>query len=458
MRIFQTCFLNPSRPLRIGDDTGLGGRSSIFTHGSWQSILDGYPVAFEPVTIGKNVWLPWHVFILPGVELGDNATIGAGSVVNRSIPAGALAAGVPAKVLKSPEEWPRPIEEEDRWRLARAIVEQFGAYLRDRGVEAVLTEDEHRVAIRFERDCRNRSIELVRAGDGATGGDIVLQLNGRRSGVGAGLRWASGSRAASRTRRDRDRSVPVPVRLKVRSLRRAVTSAQDLVGESLRRLLRPLDDSLVPAGGRAGGAGVVAPDRVLAALTAVGRTLGAPVERLLSPEAARTAAASARPARVLIRCQGLPEFPPWPFDGSIVELLERYAASLVTAAGGPVEFRWFWPRGHAAAAILTHDVESAAGLRLALDLTEVERGFRSSFNVVADWYPLDDGILEELRGRGFEIGVRHPPRPLDVRVALGLRGHAAAGARGRGGVPCGRRFRSPATHRVVAWLAELPLE
>lgn len=179
VRIFQTCFLNPSRPLRIGDDTGLGGRSSIFTHGSWQSILDGYPVVFEPVTIGKNVWLPWHVFILPGVELGDNATIGAGSVVNRSIPAGALAAGVPAKVLKSPEEWPRPIDEEERWRLARAIVEQFGAYLRHRGVEAVLTEDEHRVAIRFERDGRNRSIELIRAGDGATGGDIVLQLTGR---------------------------------------------------------------------------------------------------------------------------------------------------------------------------------------------------------------------------------------------------------------------------------------
>ena len=34
VRVFQTCFLNPSRPLRIGDDTGVGGRSSIFTHGS----------------------------------------------------------------------------------------------------------------------------------------------------------------------------------------------------------------------------------------------------------------------------------------------------------------------------------------------------------------------------------------------------------------------------------------
>ena len=119
VRVFQTCFLNPSKPLRIGDETGVGGRSSIFTHGSWQSALEGYPVAFAPVTIGKNVWLPWHVFILPGVEIGDNATVGAGSVVNRSIPAGTLAAGVPAKVLREADEWPRPVDPDGRWSIAR---------------------------------------------------------------------------------------------------------------------------------------------------------------------------------------------------------------------------------------------------------------------------------------------------------------------------------------------------
>lgn len=177
-RIFQTCFLNPSRPLRIGDDTGLGGRSSVFTHGSWQSAIEGYPVAFEPVTIGRNVWLPWHVFILPGVEIGDDATIGAGSVVNRSIPAGALAAGVPAKVLRGPDEWPRRLAPDDQWATARAIFEQFVDYLEANGIDVAReTTTDDRAAATFAFGAARRGIALVR-GDAAARGaeDIVLSL------------------------------------------------------------------------------------------------------------------------------------------------------------------------------------------------------------------------------------------------------------------------------------------
>src|SRR5206468_3945922 len=112
--------------------------------------------------------------------------------------------------------------------------------------------------------------------------------------------------------------------------------------------------------------------------------------------------------RILIRRQGSPVFPRWPFEPSLVELLRLYVACIARFTGvDDVRFRWFWPHSARGALILTHDVESAEGLRLAVELADLEeeRGFRSSFNVVADWYPLDHGILRELRRRGFEIGI-----------------------------------------------------
>lgn len=56
------------------------------------------------VIIGKNVWIGTGCIILKGTIIGDNSVIGAGSVVNSEIPAGCLAAGVPAKVVKIVEE------------------------------------------------------------------------------------------------------------------------------------------------------------------------------------------------------------------------------------------------------------------------------------------------------------------------------------------------------------------
>lgn len=55
----------------------------------------------EPVTIGKNVWLASGVTVLPGIHIGDNAVIGAGSVVTKDIPPNVLAVGSPARILRS---------------------------------------------------------------------------------------------------------------------------------------------------------------------------------------------------------------------------------------------------------------------------------------------------------------------------------------------------------------------
>jgi acetyltransferase-like isoleucine patch superfamily enzyme len=50
--------------------------------------------------IGNNVWIGAGVQILPGVSIGDNSVIGAGSIVNKSIPANVLAVGNPCRVVR----------------------------------------------------------------------------------------------------------------------------------------------------------------------------------------------------------------------------------------------------------------------------------------------------------------------------------------------------------------------
>jgi peptidoglycan/xylan/chitin deacetylase (PgdA/CDA1 family) len=164
--------------------------------------------------------------------------------------------------------------------------------------------------------------------------------------------------------------------------------------------------------------------------------------------------------RLLVRWQGVPTFPAWPLDRSVVRLLHLYAFCVLCAQDkSEAPFRWFWPRHYRAAITLTHDVEGQEGLRLALGIADLEEelGFRSSFNL-GGWYRPDPGLVRELTRRGFEIGVhglRHDrslfanrasfeaqQRPLrDLIKQLGAVG-----------------FRSPATHRVFEWIGELPVD
>ncbi|MCD7855434.1 MAG: sugar O-acetyltransferase [Clostridiales bacterium] len=55
----------------------------------------------KPIVVGDRVWIGANVTILPGVTIGDNAIIAAGAVVAKDVPADSIAAGVPARVIKS---------------------------------------------------------------------------------------------------------------------------------------------------------------------------------------------------------------------------------------------------------------------------------------------------------------------------------------------------------------------
>ena len=127
--IFQFAFLNPALPITIEDEVGIGGSSYIFTHGVWQPVLEGFPMQYGPVTLKKGVWLPWRVFILPNVTIGEYATIGAASVVTRDIPARSLAVGSPTKVIKTGDEYIHPKTFEEKHKFMQGILKEFGEWL-----------------------------------------------------------------------------------------------------------------------------------------------------------------------------------------------------------------------------------------------------------------------------------------------------------------------------------------
>lgn len=89
--------------VRIGDNAFIGPNVSIYTacHPLDAAERNKQTEWALPVTIGNNVWMGGNVTIVPGVTIGDNCVIGAGSVVTHDIPSNTVAAGNPARVIKS---------------------------------------------------------------------------------------------------------------------------------------------------------------------------------------------------------------------------------------------------------------------------------------------------------------------------------------------------------------------
>ncbi len=171
--ILQLTNINPTKPVVIGDDTGIGGHCLIFTHGAWANALDGYPVTYEPVTLGASVWLPWRVFVMPGSTIGDGTVIGANSLVAGNIPPNSLAVGSPAKVIRSAPDFPKTLSDSERAALVATIIAEFDRFLRHSGVTM-----EEQAPVRLYRSGRKtwRLLWLRRSGAAAAParGDTVL--------------------------------------------------------------------------------------------------------------------------------------------------------------------------------------------------------------------------------------------------------------------------------------------
>lgn len=106
-------------PVRIGADCQIGPNVQLLTAthplqpGPRRDRWEGS----APITLQDNVWLGGGVIVGPGVTIGEDSVIGAGAVVVQDIPAGVVAAGVPAKVIRDLPEDP-----DDGWSTPADLV------------------------------------------------------------------------------------------------------------------------------------------------------------------------------------------------------------------------------------------------------------------------------------------------------------------------------------------------
>lgn len=100
------CVILDEAKVKFGDNVFVAPNCGFYTAGHPFDVElrnKGLEYA-RPITIGNNVWIGANVCVLPGVSIGDNCTIGAGSVVNKDIPAGTLAVGNPCRVIRRIDE------------------------------------------------------------------------------------------------------------------------------------------------------------------------------------------------------------------------------------------------------------------------------------------------------------------------------------------------------------------
>jgi len=150
-------FINTADRVTLGHEVGLGMWTALYTHGGYLNEVRGFPNQRGPITIGNEVWLP-KATVLPNVTIGDCVVVAAESLVNKDIPSGCLAGGIPAKVI---ERAKYPIATVLVWN--GALVDDRFLYvgdtefnLRAREIEGPVTDETER----FKDSLRRRGIRF----------------------------------------------------------------------------------------------------------------------------------------------------------------------------------------------------------------------------------------------------------------------------------------------------------
>ena len=139
---------------------------------------------------------------------------------------------------------------------------------------------------------------------------------------------------------------------------------------------------------------------------------------------------------------------------------EFFRRSALALAESPTTIIHPWPHGSQSAFVLTHDIETADGLRRIPEIAAIEEelGFRSSWNLVPHKYPIDRGLVRDLCKRGFEIGIHgfNHDGKLFLSEAI-FRQRAEAINEALRDYEC-VGFRAPMVHRNLSWLQALDVE
>jgi acetyltransferase-like isoleucine patch superfamily enzyme len=115
----QECTISAYQRVRIGEQCVIADRAMFidFDHGvvEVERPIRLQGIYKRDVEVGSNVWIGYGACILRGVSVGDNAIVGTNSVVTKDVPANAVVAGIPARIIRmrdAPEQlrWPAPVE------------------------------------------------------------------------------------------------------------------------------------------------------------------------------------------------------------------------------------------------------------------------------------------------------------------------------------------------------------
>jgi acetyltransferase-like isoleucine patch superfamily enzyme len=119
----QECTISAYQHVRIGEQCVIADRAMFidFDHGivEVERTIREQGIYKRDVNVGSNVWIGYGACVLRGVQVGDNAVIGTNAVVTSDVPANAVVAGIPARVIRMRESpstlrWADPVEPDPR--------------------------------------------------------------------------------------------------------------------------------------------------------------------------------------------------------------------------------------------------------------------------------------------------------------------------------------------------------
>lgn len=142
----EGAYLNPCRPVTLGDEVCIGARAMLFTHSHWQSVLEGYASTFAPVRVEDHVFVGNNAFVFPGVTIGAGATVTVNSFVAVNVAPRTMVSGVPAALVR---HIVRPSHEE-RVRMMREALRGLAGVLGQRGRSVRVEEEPEAITLEID--------------------------------------------------------------------------------------------------------------------------------------------------------------------------------------------------------------------------------------------------------------------------------------------------------------------
>lgn len=130
--VSSKCVLNTGEPIIIGDEVGLSPNVQLYTHNHWQNVLKGYSARHAQIVIENGAYITGNCLVVPGVRIGEGATVLANSVVSSDVDPYTVVSGVPAKFVSSINT---NLSIEKKERIIKRILIELSDEIKFRGFE-----------------------------------------------------------------------------------------------------------------------------------------------------------------------------------------------------------------------------------------------------------------------------------------------------------------------------------